>query len=52
MRRQKLLVAVTLTAGGGMLLGLAGQRVALQNLAAALAVGFAVLVGAAKQASP
>lgn len=52
MRRQKLLAVVTLTAGGGLLLGLAGEQVGLQPLAAGLAVSLAVLTGAAKQASP
>jgi hypothetical protein len=52
MRPRRLLAVAVLAGGSGLLLGLAGERITLQQLAGGLAVGFAALTGAAKQASP
>lgn len=52
MRRHELFAAASLVAGGALVLGLAGERIALQDLAAGLAVCFAALTGMAKQAAP
>jgi hypothetical protein len=52
MGRSRLLAVAALAGGGGLLLGIAGERITLQQLAGGLAVCFAALIGAAKQASP